>query len=68
MLYSTREPLSKRTFFDNDQFIGCETGILLKNMPADDVLMFPGCVFEGNRTDIENLVGCGLDLEGAEFR
>ena len=49
--------------FDGNQFLQCGTGILLQNVPGEDVLMLPGCVFEGNGTDIDNRTAHVLEME-----
>lgn len=51
---STVATCSNPVYQDN-VFRRNETAVLLSNVPGSQgVLMFPGCVFEGNGTDIEN--------------
>ena len=65
--FNCRESDSKRPLFDGNHFIGNETAILLENVPGEDILMFDGCVFEGNQTDIDNRTSHILETDGASF-
>ena len=66
--FSSMDSLTKRPLFDGNIFTGNQTAVLLENVPGDDILMFDGCVFEGNGTDIDNRTGHELDLRGAEMK
>ena len=59
---------SKRTYFDENHFVDNETAVLLKDVPGDDILMFPLCVFEGNGKDIDNRTAHELDLSETVFK
>ncbi len=61
--FNSSQSNSKRPMFDGNQFLQCGTGILLQNVPGEDVLMLPGCVFEGNGTDIDNRTAHVLEME-----
>ena len=43
------------------------TAILIDNLPGDEVLRFPECMFSGNDVDIGNPAGHPTDVSGAKF-
>lgn len=51
----------------NNAFMDNGTAILIDNLPGDEVLRFPECVFSGNDVDIDNPAGHPTDVSGAKF-
>ncbi len=60
-------PLVSDNFYSNNISQGNVTAILLERVSGDAILAFPGTVFTGNGTDIDNRCGLELDLSEAIF-
>lgn len=64
---ATDDVVSHTTYSDNE-FINNGTAVLLESVPTDVSLKFPGSVFSGNGTDIDNRCDQDLDISQATFR
>ena len=64
---ATDDAVSHTTYSDNE-FINNGTAVLLESVPTDVSLKFPGSVFSGNGTDIDNRCDQDLDISQATFR
>lgn len=53
--------------YNDNIFENNGTAVLLENVPTDLELQFPGTVFQGNDTDIDNRSGHSLNLEETTF-
>jgi hypothetical protein len=51
--------------YSSDTFTRNGTAILLTNLPGDETLIFPDCVFTSNGTNINNLCGHPTDISEA---
>ena len=57
-----------RTQYANNEFFHNGTAVLLKSVPAESPLSFPGSVFEDNDTDIDNRCGREVNISQTTFR
>ena len=64
---ATDDAVSHTTYSDNE-FTNNGTAVLLESVPTDVSLRFPGSVFSGNGTDIDNRCNQDLDISQAIFR
>ena len=56
------------TQYANNEFFHNGTAVLLKSVPAESPLSFPGSVFEDNDTDIDNRCGREVNISQTTFR
>lgn len=63
---SGKATLSSPTY-SGDRFIGNGVGFQILKSPSRVVLGFPGCYFERNSTDIDNVIYQGVNTKGATF-
>ena len=63
---SGKATLSSPTY-SGDRFIGNGIGFQILKSPSRVVLGFPGCTFERNSTDIDNVIYQGVNTKGATF-
>ena len=56
------------TQYANNEFFHNGTAVLLKSVPAENPLSFPGSVFEDNDTDIDNRCGREVNISQTTFR
>ena len=56
------------TQFNDNRFVGNETGILLERVPTETSISFDNTYFGSNGTDIENRCSHDIDISGAIFR
>ena len=54
--------------FEGNTFQGNQTAILLEQVGIETPLKFPGTLFSGNGTDIDNRCGQELELDRAVFQ
>ena len=64
---ATDDAVSHTTYSDNE-FINNGTAVLLESVPTDVSLKFPGSVFSGNGTDIDNRCGREVNISQTTFR
>ena len=57
-----------RAQYANNEFFHNGTAVLLKSVPAESPLSFPGSVFEDNDTDIDNRCGREVNISQTTFR
>ena len=56
------------TQYANNEFFHNGTAVLLKSVPAESPLSFPGSVFEDNDTDIANRCGREVNISQTTYR
>ena len=56
------------TQYANNAFSHNGTAVLLESVPAESPLSFPGSVFDGNDTDIDNRCGREVNISQTTFR
>jgi len=57
-----------RSIYQDNLFRDNQTAVLLENVSTDVILHFPGTVFSGNGTDIDNRCGQELDISESVFQ
>lgn len=53
--------------YTGTRFVGNGTGVLLERVPSEQTLIFDGCRFSRNGTDIDNRCNQPLDITEAAF-
>lgn len=68
LCFDAEQGIVSDNYYMNDTFRNNGTAVLLERVPNDTPLSFPGTLFTGNGTDIDNRCGQELELEGAVFK
>ncbi len=65
--FNATDDAVSHTIYSDNEFTNNGTAVLLESVPTDVSLKFPGSVFSGNGTDIDNRCAQDLDISQAVF-
>mgnify|MGYP003376345822 FL=1 len=65
--FNATDDVVSHTIYSDNEFTNNGTAVLLESVPTDVSLKFPGSVFSGNGTDIDNRCAQDLDISQAVF-